>query len=51
MPLINSILYYTVVVWLIPQGKGVPQHWPAEAPCSPTPHHIFIKHTYLFIFL
>ena len=38
---------------LVPQGEGMSQHGPAEAPPSPTPHHTFTKtypsSLYLFI--
>jgi hypothetical protein len=52
MPWIDSILYY-IILWLVPQGEGMPRHGPAET--SPHPHtsphpieHIPIS-LYLFI--
>jgi hypothetical protein len=39
MSWINSTLYYTVL-WLVPQGEGMSQHGPTEAPSSSTPNSI-----------
>jgi hypothetical protein len=38
MPWINSILHYTIL-WLVPQGEGMPQHGLPETSPSPIPHH------------
>jgi hypothetical protein len=52
MPWINSILYYTDIVWLVPQEEMMLQHGPAEAPPSTMPHHTSIEHiSPLFIFI
>jgi hypothetical protein len=46
-----SILYYTII-WLVPQGEGMPQHGPAETSSSPIPDYTPIEHIpLLFIFL
>jgi hypothetical protein len=50
MPWINSILYYTVL-WLVPQGEGMPQHRPTEAPPSPMPYRASTKHIPGFFFI
>jgi hypothetical protein len=50
MPWINSILYCTIM-WLIPQGEGMPQHGPTEVPPSPTPDHTPTEHSLSLIFL
>jgi hypothetical protein len=49
MPWINSILYYTVV-WLVPEGEGMPWHGPSETPSSPTPPHTPIEHILLALY-
>jgi hypothetical protein len=56
VPCINSILYYTFM-WLVPQGEGMPQHGPIEAPLPPhltahspdifLPSFIFLQNTIL----
>jgi hypothetical protein len=44
-----SILYH---LWLVPQGEGMPQHRPLEAPPHPKPYYTSTKHILsLFIFL
>jgi hypothetical protein len=49
MPWINSFLYYSIV-WLVPQGEGIPQHGPTEAPLSSTPYLASIKHLWSLLF-
>jgi hypothetical protein len=52
MTQINSILYYTILAWLVLQGEGMTQHGPAEAPPSPIPYCISTKHiSAFFIFI
>jgi hypothetical protein len=48
MPWINSPPYYTVL-WLVPQGEGMPQHEPAEAPPS-TSSYLTLPYTSLASF-
>ena len=43
--------HYSILYHIVPQGEGMPQHGPSEAPPSPAPYCSSIKHSpFLFFF-